>query len=237
MKARVLFIATVAALTALALPLFAQAGGDVSGAVSENGVTVTPITPEQALASTQGPNVIFVKPGESASGPSGTTFVQVAPGLTLRQAVGLDPIPASTMAALQARANAVSQNSAMSTASSPNVECSPGTCGGGGSGFCSYGTYTHPWGLFGVPEQLTDQTNWCGDNGLVTLRSSSVYQGGSVCYYLGVGQHPVSGGIGDTWDNWDDTGDWHCPGGDVSQWMEMHVGGGGANQYSFDTSS
>ncbi len=212
----------VAALAAVALaaPVVSFAGGS-GGPIDGHGQIGpgVPVTPAQAYAALTAPGVVMVEPGMVASGPSGTTYAEIAPGLTPRQAVGLDPIPAAEMARLEADA---ATNATLS--GGPNVLPCP-TCGGGGGWTgCERYSYTYWWQVSGVG--LEDHTQYCGTDGILTSRTTTPVEDGSIgCTSTGTSQYVDNGGIGQTWEDWTDVGYYDCQGTGVTNRIEMHVGG------------
>jgi len=224
MKVKLLFVASIAALIALSVPLFAQAGSSKAARISRtHRLTVTRgVSPAQALAAAKVPGAVYVKPGSTrAEGTSGTTFVQIAPGLTLRQAVGLDPIPAATMARLRRLAGYTTGRVAA-------------TAWAG----CSTHSWLQTFGNYPFNVSITDHTTWCAKGGVITSKSTNATQTGSTFCTIGTMKYPVVvGGIGKLNLDWQDWGTWFCtwfPGQtkQATDWVEMHVDANGPNDYS-----
>jgi len=206
-------VASMAALVALTTPLFAQAR------------TTAAITPAQALAAAERPGAVYLKSGATrATEPLGTTVVQIARGLTLRQAVGLDPIPAATLARLERRAG----YPAGRLPAAAWAGCSTH------SWLQTFGNY--PWNV-----SITDHTTWCAKGGVVTSKSTTATQtGADLCTIGGMQYFTNVGGIGKANFDWTDQGSWSCtwaPGATrgATDWVEMHVDATGPSHYSVVT--
>lgn len=240
MRARTKVFSVVAVIAALALaaPMFSFAGGR-GGSAARGGNpsdsqgqgqmgSGVPVSPAEAYAAMTVPGAVTIKPGAVASGPSGTTYVETAPGLTLRQAVGLDPIPAATLAALKAKTTS-NVDTASAAGASPSASVTPNVspCCGSGGGWtgCEHYNYKYTWSPSDV--SINDETTYCGSSGILTSRATDPVLGGSLgCTTGSTSQYVDNGGIGQTWEDWTDVGYFTCyPSSGVTHTLEMHVGG------------
>jgi hypothetical protein len=225
MKARLLFIAAFAAFVALSVPLFAQARSTRAVRVSHTHMTRAQA---QMLAVARAPGTVYARPGQTrVSVPSGTNVMWIAAGLTLRQAVGLAPIPATTWAKLTGH---VIYCNTRGHVVRPH-------CGGGYWAGCSTHSWLQTFGNWPWNVSLTDSTHWCASGGILTSRDSSVSQTGSAaCTTNGTSRQTVSGGVGYQNVDWKDIGQWNCDIGITTQgatdWVEMHVDALGPSDYS-----
>jgi hypothetical protein len=148
-------------------------------------------TPAVASGSTQR----AVSPAEalaSASTPGATVWV--APGMSLRQAVG-----------------AVSQPSAKAAASVTTASSTP----------CWANAAWHQWGTWPYEQKLTDTTYWCAVYGVrITYRSSATTASGTFCGTSWRATQLIAGGIGYTWFTIRSSAQWSCP--TAIPWVTLH---------------
>ena len=131
----------------------------------------------------------------AASGPGAT--VSVAPGLSLREAVGLG-----------------------SAGATPGTSPSATAAAEAASG-CAANAAWWQWGTWPYEQRITDTTYWCavyGDH--ITYRSSSVTGGGTLCSTNWTGSALISGGIGYTWFVMRSSAGFACP--TVIPWITLH---------------
>jgi hypothetical protein len=153
----------------------AEATALAAAGVSSGSVTRV-VSAEEALA--------------AASQPDAT--VTVAPGLSLREAVGL--------------------GSAGATAAAVATEAATG---------CAANAAWWQWGTWPYEQRITDTTYWCavwGDH--ITYRSSSVNGSGTLCSINWTGSALISGGIGYSWFVTRSSAGFACP--TVIPWITLH---------------
>jgi hypothetical protein len=127
----------------------------------------------------------------AATRPGAT--VSVAPGLSLREAVGLGSAGATPSATVAAEA-AIG---------------------------CAANAAWWQWGTWPYEQRITDTTYWCavyGDH--ITYRSSSVDGNGTLCSTNWTGSALVSGGIGYSWFVMRSSAGFACP--TVIPWITLH---------------
>jgi hypothetical protein len=185
-------------VVALALVVPAAASARPPGPVAP---APTPLPEAQAEALVAAPAAVpagsqtwSVSPQEAlgaASSPGAAVYV--APGLSLRQAVGVAPAAGSDVA---------------HTTAGEAVGCSANR---------AYRT----WGTWPYEQQLSDTTYWCAVYGNhITYYSSSVNATGTLCDSSWTSSQVISGGIGYSWFVVRSSGGWSCP--TVVPWLSLH---------------
>ena len=161
----------------------------------------TPLPEAQAEALVAAPAAVpggsetwSVSPQEALSAASlpGAT-ASIAPGLSLRQAVGVAPGTGSGIA-------------------QPTTATAVG---------CSANRAYRTWGTWPYQQQLSDTTYWCavyGDH--ITYYSSTVNATGSLCDTGWTSSQVISGGIGYSWFVVRSSAGWSCP--TVVPWLNLH---------------
>lgn len=158
--------------------------------------SATPTGTASADPRVPGPDAVFaavheVPPAEAlAAGmkPGSQTFVE--PGLTARQAVGLDAIPADIAARLQT--------------GSPSMQLPAGDP-------CWTGEVSYTWGWWPLEESMYDDAYWCGYyNGSITYRSHSVHLDGTYCSPNGTWSYTSYWYSGSPFWQYVDGGNWWC---------------------------
>lgn len=190
---KVLF--AIAVIAAFAVPAASAAGipQPVPGVAVAAG-TAHRISPEAALAASTVPGAI----------------TEVAPGLTLRQAVGLD------------------------SAKRPSVVAGVTTATTAATTQCWIYGDGKSWDFWPFDRHLNDTTSWCGSaNGILTYRSSHFTQDQTLCAPNGTYAYVLSGGAGQTYVGWREGGYWSCASVlpyvtfHADDWMSLYLNGSG----------
>jgi len=194
------------------------AAGVVAGLLSAQGVAsakgppsggAKPLPVDQAAALVAAPAAVSsgsvtraVSPQEAlaAAALPGAT-VDVAPGMSLQQAVGIG---------------------AASSTATPNQAAAPAaTAAADAATGCAANSAWWEWGTWPYQQRITDTTYWCavyGDH--ITYRSSSVNGSGSLCNTNWTTSQLISGGIGYSWFVMRSSAGFNCP--TVIPWVTLH---------------
>jgi hypothetical protein len=205
---RVKILAAGAFVGLLALPAAA-------GAKAPPGGVVRPLPEAEAAALVAAPAAVAsgsvtraVSPQEAlaAAGLPGAA-VSVAPGLSLRQAVGI---------AADSPASPAIASVAGSAAPAAPVSAAAATATG-----CASNAAWWEWGTWPYQQRITDTTYWCAVYGShITYRSSSVSGTGTLCGTGWTSSALISGGIGYSWFVMRSSAGFSCP--TVVPWVTLH---------------
>jgi hypothetical protein len=194
---------SLAAAVVLLTPVAGQAStstqnASTSGAPARTTTAVTSarVTPTAALASA-----------------SGATEVNVAPGLTPRQAVGLARLPSGWLARAKARA-AARPTAARRTAGTNMIAAATNYTG------CNNYSQSHRWGTWPQNRDVKDVSYICWKSGLLSYRTVHVDLGSFFCSTSDPYSYRTNGGTGESFVVWSDGGYFACPTG--VPYIELH---------------
>jgi hypothetical protein len=131
-------------------------------------------------------------PSQAYASASTSQYVEYPSSLSLAQATGEQPIPASKQLALASAAG-------VSVVASSDVNCGV------------FDSRSWTWGTWPAQQTVTDHTHRCYNGSIVTYRATTVTQGVTLCNADGTQTWRSAGGTGTGFVRWDDQGNFDCP--------------------------